>query len=558
LISEINVSVLPPKLARSWKLPNNWYANTYLTEISPSGRFLSGWGYGTDNKSFLVERTETELKAVADFPDSWRIAFASDEKTIALTTRDGGSVQLFDFQNNKLTEKAVLAGSVTEIADQPMSPLRDAKFSPDGRLLVIDAKFEPWFYDVTKAEPKLLSKLPRSGWSPSFSKDGSTLIARGDSNGGGFHIWSIDNLKSDLRGSFDRLPRNWTDLPNHNIFGSDVSPDGKLAVLGLLNGSVKFLDIHSSDLAELHPVKPNPFIGPSYGRPLRIGDDGFNVMSEELPNALSTWRLENGRLQRIGDLEAGYGRPLSAAPDGSVIVNWETPPARCVIRRWEENEWRAIRTVSTTIDAMSGALSRDQRRLVVGSNSGEIELWDLEAKPARKLWTHRTPQNRAVLRLHYAMKESLLVSEVYGNAVVQRITDAGLEPVLVTPVTGNLALDVAPDGESMALVANHIASTWSLSSDPPQVVQPLSASQVSNPQSVAYAPDGRQLAVSYANGQIWLHDLESGTVTRKLQLPGSVRHVLFTTDNRHLITANGNGTIYVLRLESAPSEPSSR
>lgn len=34
--------------------------------------------------------------------------------------------------------------------------------------------------------------------------------------------------------------------------------------------------------------------------------------------------------------------------------------------------------------------------------------------------------------------------------------------------------------------------------------------------------------------------------------PGDVRRVEYTPDGRHLITGNGKGTIYVLRLAQAP------
>jgi len=256
--------------------------------------------------------------------------------------------------------------------------------------------------------------------------------------------------------------------------------------------------------------------------------------------------------------EAGFGRPLATSADGLLLVNFEGPAPHVVIRRREQNEWRAIRNVPSTTEAISGALTRDQRRLVIGSNAGEIELWDLEAKLPRKLWNYRTPQNQAVFRLHFATNESLLVSEVNGNAVVQRITDTGLESVSTTPTTGYVALDVAPNGDSMAIFADNTASTWSLTSDPPQLMQQFSQSTVSFRHSVAYSPDGRQQAVTYTDGPIWLYDVETGTVSRKLQLPGLVRHVLFTTDNRHLITANGNGTVYVLRLEPARAEPASK
>jgi len=559
LVSEIDVSVLPPRLARSWKLPNNLYGNTFLSEISPSGRFLSGRG-DYHGKGFLLERTETELKPVAEFPDTSRISFAPDEKSVALTTRTGGTVRLLGFQDNKLTEKAVLTGSATEVADQPMSPLRDAKFSPDGRLLVIDAKFVPWFFDVSGAEPKPLFKLDRTAFLPSFSKEGRSLLVRNDDGGGGLHLWSIIDDQAKLVSSTDirvRVPRHGTFIVGDNIFASDLALDGKLAITGHDNGIVRFLDVASPDVTELQPVKPNPVaFGHSYARPLRIGVNGVSILSEESLGVL-TWHLENGRLQRKSVVDAGLGNSLAASEDGSLLVTWETPPSRCVIRRREQNEWRAIRTVPSTIEARCGALSHDQRRLVIGSNIGEIELWDLEAKPPRKLWTHKTPQNQYVVRLHFAMKDSLLVSEVYGTAVVQRITDTGLEPFFTVPTAGYQFTDVAPNGESMALASLHALSTWSLTSDPPQQIQQLLAPQAGiEPRSVAYSPDGRQLAVAYANGQIWLHDLETGTVSRKLQLPGGVRHVLFTTDNRHLITANGNGTIYVVRLEPAPKASS--
>ena len=41
-VSEIDVSVLPPRLVHSWKLPNGWNDNTYVLEMSSSGRFLAG------------------------------------------------------------------------------------------------------------------------------------------------------------------------------------------------------------------------------------------------------------------------------------------------------------------------------------------------------------------------------------------------------------------------------------------------------------------------------------------------------------------------------------
>jgi hypothetical protein len=43
---------------------------------------------------------------------------------------------------------------------------------------------------------------------------------------------------------------------------------------------------------------------------------------------------------------------------------------------------------------------------------------------------------------------------------------------------------------------------------------------------------------------------------RKWQLPGLISQVAVARDGRHLITYNGNGTIYVLRLGGAATHPS--
>lgn len=241
-------------------------------------------------------------------------------------------------------------------------------------------------------------------------------------------------------------------------------------------------------------------------------------MSEDMPHARE-WKLKDGQLHRMSMVDNGFGRPLATSTDGSVLVNFESPPNRCVIRRREQNEWRTVRTISSTIEPISGALRRDQGRLVIGSITGEIEFWDLEAKSPRKLWANQTPQNQSVVQLHFAMNDRLLVSQLVSNAVVQRISDTGLEPVLTLPTNYDRTLDVAPNGGSFAVATRTEASVWSLTFDPPQLINTLSASQDVSPRSVNYSPDGRQLAVAYDNGQILLQDLESGTVAAQAVTP---------------------------------------
>ena len=45
---------------------------------------------------------------------------------------------------------------------------------------------------------------------------------------------------------------------------------------------------------------------------------------------------------------------------------------------------------------------------------------------------------------------------------------------------------------------------------------------------------------------VW--DVEKRNVLKSWELPGGVGAVAFAADGRHLATANGNGTVYILRL----------
>ncbi len=68
---------------------------------------------------------------------------------------------------------------------------------------------------------------------------------------------------------------------------------------------------------------------------------------------------------------------------------------------------------------------------------------------------------------------------------------------------------------------------------------------------VAFSPDCQVLAAPSSDGKVRLWDLRSGTLRQTFTLGppgGMIWNVAFPPDGRHLVTANRNGTIYVLRL----------
>jgi WD40 repeat protein len=66
--------------------------------------------------------------------------------------------------------------------------------------------------------------------------------------------------------------------------------------------------------------------------------------------------------------------------------------------------------------------------------------------------------------------------------------------------------------------------------------------------AVAFSPAGKTVASADRHGRIVLWDVAAGDKLREWQLPGQVWDIAFAPDGRHLAAANGNGTVYILRL----------
>ncbi len=133
---------------------------------------------------------------------------------------------------------------------------------------------------------------------------------------------------------------------------------------------------------------------------------------------------------------------------------------------------------------------------------------------------------------------------------------ANWEPLLfaVSPTRDLLAVD----GGGTQLLS---LQQFSLQQFPPQPFVTLKSAPGQNG-ALAFSSGGKQLAVtddlSVNRSIVDVHDTETGIRKHRITLPFPLRRMLFTEDNRHLITMNGNGTIYVLRLELAPAKPSSK
>jgi hypothetical protein len=119
------------------------------------------------------------------------------------------------------------------------------------------------------------------------------------------------------------------------------------------------------------------------------------------------------------------------------------------------------------------------------------------------------------------------------------------------------ALALAPDGRTLATGGGERdlgrpspspISPWRLSGkEPPRQTLRLDGHLLAI-NFMAYSPDGQMLVSVGQTRQVILWETMTGSKYREWQLPGQVARITFADDGRHLITANENGTLYVLRL----------
>jgi WD40 repeat protein len=130
-----------------------------------------------------------------------------------------------------------------------------------------------------------------------------------------------------------------------------------------------------------------------------------------------------------------------------------------------------------------------------------------------------------------------------------RVTDKGLVP-LTFPWITPYVVRFAPDGKTLAVTQNGV-ELWDLTGPLPQLrvrLEGLEPNEEREHYRLRFSPAGDRL-VTWGGGGLALWDTKTGKQLHAWKWPGDIGAVAFAHDGRHLAVGNANGTIYVLRLE---------
>jgi WD40 repeat protein len=177
-----------------------------------------------------------------------------------------------------------------------------------------------------------------------------------------------------------------------------------------------------------------------------------------------------------------------------------------------------------------------------------LSLVDLESAQQLRQWQSRTPAVNAVTFLPEGQRAVSV-----GPDGTLRVWHVGIGRLL-KEIRGDwkevYKLLAYPEGRSVFLATgrNHAARMVGLETSH----EIRRWEEGANITALALSPDGRQAAVALPspNGGslLRLYDVSKGERVREWSLPGLVNDLAYAHDGRHLLTANANGTAYILRL----------
>jgi serine/threonine protein kinase/formylglycine-generating enzyme required for sulfatase activity/WD40 repeat protein len=169
-----------------------------------------------------------------------------------------------------------------------------------------------------------------------------------------------------------------------------------------------------------------------------------------------------------------------------------------------------------------GGVSLTAGGMLATTRWGEVCLWDV--KSATRIWASTTPSGMGIWSVDLSPDGSLLAACVYGDkGPVLYDTKShkllgqldGKDRGLSWPTMGPLNSAWSPDGKRLAAGALEGVAIFDAATG--KVAQLLSGCRDS-PCQVGWSPDGKHVAASrhQSNGQVWLWDVASGGLVRKL------------------------------------------
>ena len=272
---------------------------------------------------------------------------------------------------------------------------------------------------------------------------------------------------------------------------------------------------------------------------------------------VTTGRTERTLASEVSDLEA-----LSFSPNGRLVAGfggwgffstslrlWDASAAREL--PWTENISGTVRTT---------AFSADSQLLAVAGDSRLVTVWNVPKRTVRYDLDELTDR---ITALAFHPDGQRLAVASHDQRLILWDLKAGAGRML--PAAGAVCrrLIFSHDGSLLAAATDERVLIWHLDGGKPPVELATGGltgglnGGTGSASPIAFHPAGDAIVAAGNEGCLWLwndparkrYGDEPDQVIRVGPAHAVVKQVLWSPEGRHILTINGNGTIYVLRLE---------
>lgn len=296
---------------------------------------------------------------------------------------------------------------------------------------------------------------------------------------------------------------------------------------------------------------------------IAFAPDGQTLASGSYDGTTRVWTLAakepKERSLLRGDSSAIYATAFS--PDGRWLVSGG---ASATFRLWDALlglEKRRFQGLPSTVNGL--AFTPDGKQVLCTSGK---ELWLYDAADATKVLRrfegHTERINSAALSPdgkralsgagYYEYKNGIPVLKngkyVYLDCTL-RLWDleSGKELHAVQHEAPFARVAFLPNGRALTSAWDSVNYVWSLEGGKPKEVGGLQG-KPGYATLFAPSPDGERLATAWSNGRLILWDVDTGKALQDWAFPETMGGLAYAPDGRHLAVALRTGVIYVLRL----------